>query len=1041
LTSQLHDHEQSAQYNRNATAAPVADWVTIPELYDDPFPIYERLRAEGGVHWVPAVNRYLITSYEAVSATEHNQDVFSADEEGSLQIRAMGHSMLRRDDPTHYEQRRVWQPVLKPGYVKRVWTKMYREVAEDLLSKLIEKGPGADLIWDFAAPYAGETLRRMLGLYNADQSDLQRWSQTMIDATGNYADDPEVWAKGKQSYDEVDAALDEMLEYHLTHRDDSLISGLLSMPGDQMPIEQIRANIKMTIGGGLNEPRDALGVAAMAMFDHPEQRAAAMADPALWPTVFEETIRWVAPIGMYSRQTTCETELAGTLLPAGAKLGICVLSANRDENVWEEAHRFDIHREAKPHLAFSKGVHVCMGNWAARAEIAEVALPLLFNSLKGLGIDHSQETRVGGWVFRGMLSLPVTWDSAETAPNYGKPLTAADDGADKRSPNASDSGTDSKGPTVAVVGAGPSGCYSAKEILRQIPGSRVDVFDKLPVPYGLLRYGVAADHQGTKSVTAQFDRLFADPRAKFIGNTELGADVTMDELKAAYDSVVLASGLSHDRPLDVPGADLEHVYSAGTITRLLNGHPDARGDDGCPEQTPTLGSRVALIGQGNVAIDVLRLLACDAQALDGSDIDDSAYTPMRQDIARIDIIGRSAASTAKFDPVMVREIARVPGLRHELHGVDLTARVPGKDAKLDALAELLESSDTTTADGVIAVHWWFATTPEALAGDGAVNGIRLRQTSEDSGEDLVRLDVDSVISAIGFVSDPTTTARQGICPVTPIPGDGKISDGLFAIGWLKGNGRGTIPDQRTDARALALQIAAEVNTGSISTGAAGISPHDDATDFEAWRRIDLKERLGAGVGRCRSKITSRTELMKVARDRSLDESLTATSANEAGDLAPGVPLTILFGTESGNAELVAEEIGAFLGDRDDLEISDLAETSPKDLDPQRFYLIICSTYGDGDVPGSAANFYAALNSGENDLNGVRFAVFGLGDASYTKTYSRGSELLTEALEANGAEREAEYGRHDAGGPVPAAEAACEWAEGVLTTVGSELAAV
>src|SRR5699024_11403265 len=101
-----------------------------------------------------------------------------------------------------------------------------------------------------------------------DQSDLQRWSQTMIDATGNYADDPEVWAKGERSFDEVDAALDEMLEYHLTHRDDSLISGLLSMPGETMPVEQIRPNIKMTSAGGLTAPRDARGAAALALLHH-----------------------------------------------------------------------------------------------------------------------------------------------------------------------------------------------------------------------------------------------------------------------------------------------------------------------------------------------------------------------------------------------------------------------------------------------------------------------------------------------------------------------------------------------------------------------------------------------------------------------------------------------------------------------------------------------------------------------------------------------------------------------------------------------------
>lgn len=1041
MTSQLH-----ADTHQGAASAPVADWVTIPELYDDPFPIYERLRAEGGVHWVPAVNRYLITSYDAVSATEHDQEIFSADEEGSLQIRAMGHSMLRRDDPEHYEQRRAWQPVLKPGYVKRVWTSMYREVAEDLLGKLIDKGPGADLIGDFAAPYAAETLRRMLGLYNAEQSDLQRWSQTMIDATGNYADDPDVWAKGKRSFDEVDAALDEMLEYHLTHRDDSLISGLLSMPGEAMPIEQIRANIKMTIGGGLNEPRDALGVAALAMFDHPEQRTAAIANPGLWPTVFEETIRWIAPIGMYSRQTTQDTVLAGTHLPAGAKLGICVLSANRDETIWDRADQFDIHREAKPHLAFSKGVHVCLGNWAARAEIAEVALPLLFNSLDGLAIDETRETRVGGWVFRGMLNLPVTWSKASATPNYG---VAVSGGAASAGDAPSSEGT---GPKVAVIGAGPAGCFSAKEILRQVPGSTADVYDRLPVPYGLLRYGVAADHQGTKSVAAQFDRLFADTRARFIGNTDLGSDVTMDELKANYDAVVLASGLNHDRLLDIPGTKLNHVYRAGTITRLLNGHPD-EAETGASEVAPmVLGSRVAVVGQGNVAIDILRLLTCRSETLEGSDIDDLIHGSLRSDIARIDIIGRSEPSAAKFDPVMIRELARVPGLTHVLHGVDLDAVPVGKDAKLDALRGLLDpesrvgaASDQGDASAKeIELHWWFASSPEHITGSsvggasssesaGAVGGLDFTHDGE-----AVHLDVDSVITAIGFVRDPMSVAKQGICPVSPIPADGKISDGLFAIGWLKGNGRGTIPDQRTDARTLAATIAAEVAAGSISTGAAGIDPHENATDFNGWRRIDLKERLGAGAGRCRAKIRTRSELLDAARDASLDEQITVASGSAAKELAPGVPVTILFGTESGNAELVAEELGKFLGERSDLEISDLATISPGDLDPERFYLLVSSTYGDGDVPSSATRFHGELKETDVDLGGVRFAVFGMGDASYTKTYSRGSELLTEALEARGATRVGEYGRHDAGGPVPASEAASEWAQGVLTNLTTEL---
>ena len=184
---------------------------------------------------------------------------------------------------------------------------------------------------------------------------------------------------------------------------------------------------------------------------------------------------------------------------------------------------------------------------------------------------------------------------------------------------------------------------------------------------------------------------------------------------------------------------------------------------------------------------------------------------------------------AKFDPVMIRELARVPGLTHVLHGVDLDAVPVGKDAKLDALRGLLDpesrvgaASDQGDASAKeIELHWWFASSPEHITGSsvggasssesaGAVGGLDFTHDGE-----AVHLDVDSVITAIGFVRDPMSVAKQGICPVSPIPADGKISDGLFAIGWLKGNGRGTIPDQRTDARTLAATIAAEVAAGSI----------------------------------------------------------------------------------------------------------------------------------------------------------------------------------------------------------------------------------
>ncbi|NLB47039.1 MAG: cytochrome P450, partial [Microbacteriaceae bacterium] len=510
----------------SARPAPIADWVTIPELTADPFPTFTRLRAEGGVHWVPAIDRYLITSYEAVHTTELDQDTFSANEEGSLQIRAMGHSMLRKDDPEHYVERKAWEPALRPGMVKRVWMDVFHRTASRYLAELIEKGPGADLIADFAAPYAAENLREVIGLHNATQEDLQRWSQTMIDATGNYADDPRVWALGKASYDEVDAALDEMLVWHGKHLDDnpSLIAQLLRSPEELMPLESIRANMKMTIGGGLNEPRDAIGVATWAMLTHPEQRALVEQDPSLWTTVFEETIRWVAPIGLYSRQTTRDTELNGVALPAGAKLGICLLSANRDEEIWAQPERFDLRREVKPHLAFGKGTHVCLGSWMARAEVAEVALPLLFDRLQGLRIDPANPAEISGWVFRGMTKLPALWDGVS------EPKSTTETHADCTSAHRS-SPQHSTPHRIAIVGAGPSGSFTAQSLLREAPQCEIDVYEAQPVPFGLIRYGVAPDHQGTKSVARQFEKIYAHPAVRLICNVRVGTDVTWESLR------------------------------------------------------------------------------------------------------------------------------------------------------------------------------------------------------------------------------------------------------------------------------------------------------------------------------------------------------------------------------------------------------------------------------------------------------------------------------------------------------------------------------
>ncbi len=388
-----------------ARAIPSADWVTIPDLHADPYPIYRRLRTEAPIHWVPAVDRYLVIDYDACHTIELDPERFTADENRSLMKRSMGHSMLRKDDPEHDADRKAYGGVLRPKAIKERWNAVFARTFDIYLDRLRAAGPGADLVTEFAAPYAAENLRIVLGFSNASQEDLQRWSQTLIDGTGNYGDDPDVWAAAERSSREVDEAIDEMLPALRADPDGSLLAVLAS---SSMPLESLRANLKMTIGGGLNEPRDAIATTAWALLAHPDQLAAVLA-AGRWSDAFEESVRWVAPISMYPREATRDTELAGMSVPRGARLGVVVGAANRDPAVFADPERYDVDRPKKPHLAFGGGQHYCAGTWVARASVVGVALPRLFAELPGLRLDPTRPAVSGGWVFRGVTSLPVAW--------------------------------------------------------------------------------------------------------------------------------------------------------------------------------------------------------------------------------------------------------------------------------------------------------------------------------------------------------------------------------------------------------------------------------------------------------------------------------------------------------------------------------------------------------------------------------------------------------------------------------------------------------
>ncbi|WP_326761629.1 cytochrome P450 [Streptomyces phaeochromogenes] len=390
------------------TAEDYASTIQLRDLWEDPYPIYRRLRRHQPVAWVPAANRYLVTRHKDVVHLERHPEIFSAAEQESLMIRVMGLTMLRKDGPAHLRERKAAEPALRPRIVKQHWMPAFQRIADELIDGFQERGE-ADLFSEFAGPMAARCLALVLGLPEVDPADLQTWSQALMDGTGNYADDPVVWQRSETAAHAIDEAVDTAIGRLRAHPDASVISAMLHA-ADPLTPEEIRGNLKMFIGGGLNEPRDLAGVATYALLSHPGQRALAEADPARFRDVFEEAARWVAPIGMYPRQTTTEVELGGTLLPAGARLGVVLGSANRDEDVFADPDAFDIDRGERSHVAFGGGPHFCLGSWAARAQVGQVSLPTLFRRLKGLRLSDTEPVRLGGWVFRGTLNLPVRWE-------------------------------------------------------------------------------------------------------------------------------------------------------------------------------------------------------------------------------------------------------------------------------------------------------------------------------------------------------------------------------------------------------------------------------------------------------------------------------------------------------------------------------------------------------------------------------------------------------------------------------------------------------
>jgi cytochrome P450 len=381
--------------------------IDVQTFWTDPYPDLARMRQEAPIAFVPQLGSTLFTRRNDIFSQEKRIDVFSSHQPTGLMNRLMGHNMMRKDGEAHMGERAAMFPAVSPRTVRDTWLTKFQAHAERIVDGLAPQGE-ADLVKAFALPLSAECLKDITGLTNMRFEDMDAWSQAMIDGIANYSGDPAIEARCHAATAGIDAAIDDMIPVVTTHPNTSMLSVLLSAG---MPVESVRANIKLAISGGQNEPRDAISGTVWALLTHPAQLALVRAGEVRWIDVFEEYARWIAPIQMSPRRVAKSCHYGGVDFEPEDRVFFMFGSANRDETCFAEPDRFDITRDTQKSIAFGAGPHYCAGAFASRAMVADVALPRIFTGLRGLRLDTTEPVRIGGWAFRGLLNLPVKWDA------------------------------------------------------------------------------------------------------------------------------------------------------------------------------------------------------------------------------------------------------------------------------------------------------------------------------------------------------------------------------------------------------------------------------------------------------------------------------------------------------------------------------------------------------------------------------------------------------------------------------------------------------
>jgi ferredoxin--NADP+ reductase len=459
---------------------------------------------------------------------------------------------------------------------------------------------------------------------------------------------------------------------------------------------------------------------------------------------------------------------------------------------------------------------------------------------------------------------------------------------------------------VAIVGAGPAGVYAGNLLataVKERGGTvAIDLFESLPAPYGLIRYGVAPDHPRIKGIVTSLHEMLdaASPSGdrrniRFIGNVEVGRDIALSELRDRYDAVIIATGAIRDAALDIPGIDLPGSFGAADFVAWYDGHPDVPRTWDLPEAS------VAVIGNGNVALDVARVLAKHEPDLRSTDAPDNVLAGLADSaVTDVHVFGRRGPQDIKFTPIELRELGEVRDVDIVLHDEDFQYLenwvAPNNQYKV-MLRTLQQWRERPVGEASRRLHLHFYHAPVAVLGSAetGVEAVRFERTAPDASGGVTgtgefrEIEVGQVYRAVGYYGTPVVDApfdeRGGVVPNVEgrvVDADGEAIPGLYATGWIKRGPVGLIGHTKSDALETIGHVVADAVARTQDAGGIGIPASADAsifdvlaergvefTTWEGWLQLDAHERgLGADheYTRERVKVVDRDEQVAVSRD-------------------------------------------------------------------------------------------------------------------------------------------------------------------------------